>query len=216
MRTVLAADLFCGAGGTSSGLLDACRDLGRTVDLLAINHWDVAIATHQKNLPGVRHMLADVASVDPRAAVPGGRLDLLWASPECKFFSTARGSRPINDQKRADPWQIVRWASELHVRAICIENVPEFRAWGPLNAHGRPIRARRGETYQVFLATLRGLGYAVEDRLLTAADFGDPTTRRRLFILARRDGRPIRWPEPTHAPAGSLLPGQIQIGRAHV
>lgn len=207
MRTIRAVDLFCGAGGTSSGLLAACEQLGAKLDLLAINHWAVAIATHQANLPSVRHLCADVASVDPRGAVPSGRLDFLWASPECKFFSTARGGRPINDQKRADPWQVIRWASELYVRALAIENVPEFRAWGPLNAHGRPIKSRRGETYQAFLETLRRLGYAVEDRVLNAADYGDPTTRRRLFILARRDGRPIRWPGPTHAAAGSLVPG---------
>lgn len=205
--TIRGADLFCGAGGSSSGLLDAADDLGLTVDLLAINHWDVAIATHSKNLPGARHVLADVASVDPRVAVPGGRLDILWASPECKQHSTARGGRPINDQKRADPWQVIRWAAELYIRCIAIENVPEFRAWGPIDARGRPIKSRRGETYQAFLSALRNLGYAVEDKLLVAADYGDPTTRKRLFILARRDGLPIRWPAPTHARPGQLLPG---------
>lgn len=207
VKTVLAVDLFCGAGGTSSGLVAACQDLRARLDLLAINHWSVAIATHERNLPGVRHLCSAVEAVSPTAAVKGRRLDLLVASPECKHFSTARGGRPINDQKRADPWQVVRWAAELRVENLLIENVPEFRSWGPLDARGRPMKSRRGQTYQAYLAALRGLGYQVDDRVLNAADYGDPTTRRRLFILARR-GRPVRWPEPTHARAGSLLPGQ--------
>jgi DNA (cytosine-5)-methyltransferase 1 len=217
VKPVRAVDLFCGAGGTSSGLVAACRQLQRPLDLLAINHWSVAIDTHSRNLPGVRHLCADVTSVDPRAAVPGGRLDLLVASPECKYFSTARGGRPILDQKRADPWQVVRWASELRIDTLLIENVPEFRAWGPLDAGGRPIKRDRGKTYATYLAALRGLGYAVEARVLRSADYGDPTTRRRLFILARR-GKRVRWPQPTHAPAGTLLPGMQswKTARDHV
>ena len=204
---IRAVDLFCGAGGTSSGLIDAAQRLGRPVDLLAINHWSVAIATHQANLPGARHLCAEAENVSPKSVVPSGRLELLVASPECTHFSTARGGRPINDQKRADPWQVIRWAEALRIDNVLIENVPEFRSWGPLDGRQRPIKRRKGEKYRVFLDALRACGYTVEDRVLNAADYGDPTTRRRLFIIARR-ARPVRWPEPTHAPAGSLLPGR--------
>ena len=206
-RTIKAVDLFCGAGGTSLGCVVAAKKIGYRLDLLAINHWDVAIATHEKNLPGVRHLCADVEAVRPDDVVAGHHLDLLVASPTCTHFSSARGGRPINDQKRADPWQVVRWASELRIENILIENVPEFRSWGPIDGRGRPLKSRRGETFQTYLNTLRGLGYTVEARVLNAADYGDPTTRRRLFIIARR-AKPIRWPEPTHAKPDTLAPGQ--------
>lgn len=206
-RAVEAVDLFCGAGGTSSGLVAAGGDLKRPINLLAINHWDVAIATHEKNLPGVRHLCADVETVRPTEHITNGRLDLLVASPTCTHFSTARGGKPINDQKRADPWHVVRWASELRIENILIENVPEFRSWGPLGKNNRPIKKKKGQTFEAYLNTFRAMGYTVEHRVLNAADYGDPTTRRRLFIMCRL-GKDIHWPEPTHAKPGSLLPGQ--------
>ena len=198
-KTIRAADLFCGAGGTSKGLRQACERLGHRLDLTAINHWPTAIATHRANQPDARHICERLERVDPRHVVPGGRLNLLVASPECTHHSNARGGRPVSDQQRASAWIVLRWAEALYIRSILIENVPEFATWGPVGANGQPIKHRSGETYRAFLGALRSLGYHVDVRTLVAADYGDPTTRRRLFILADRRRRP-RWPEPTHAP----------------
>ena len=198
-QTIRAADLFCGAGGTSKGLRLACEALGHKLDLTAINHWPTAIATHRANQPQARHICERLELVDPRVVVPDGRLDLLVASPECTHHSNARGGRPVSDQQRASAWTVLRWAEALYIRSILIENVPEFTTWGPVGANGRPLKHRAGETYQAFLAALRSLGYRIDARVLTAADYGDPTTRKRLFILADRRRRP-RWPEATHAP----------------
>ena len=197
--TIRAADLFCGAGGTSKGLRLACNRLGRRLDLTAINHWPTAIDTHRTNQPEARHICERLELVDPRQVVPGGRLDLLVASPECTHHSNARGGRPVSDQQRASAWTVLRWAEALYIRSILIENVPEFATWGPVGANGRPLKHRAGETYRAFLEALRSLGYHVEARVLTAADYGDPTTRKRLFILADRRRRP-HWPKQTHAP----------------
>lgn len=200
--TIKAADLFCGAGGTSTALTLACQQMGARLDLLAINHWDIAIATHRINHPDGRHLCETLDAVNPRHVVPDGHLHLLMASPECTHHSNARGGRPMSDQSRASAWHVLRWAEALRIDHILIENVREFRNWGPIGTNGRPLKTKRGETYRAFLAALRSLGYQVEDRLLNAADFGDPTTRTRLFIMARRGTRPIRWPTPTHAPEG--------------
>lgn len=204
MRRIRAADLFCGAGGTSTGLLRAAEGSGVEVELLAVNHWSVAIDTHTQNHPGVRHLCASVESLDPLAVIPGGKLDLLIASPECRHHARARGGRPMNDQSRASAWHLLRWLELLHVRSVLIENVEEFREWGPIDTKGRPIKARKGETYRAFLATLRSLGYHVEDRVLNSADYGAATTRRRLYIIARRGRGPIIWPSPTHAAQPTL------------
>jgi DNA (cytosine-5)-methyltransferase 1 len=201
-RTIRAADLFCGAGGTSSGLLDACADLGLKLNLLAINHWPIAIETHSANHPYAEHLCESLDTVDPRKVVPGGRLDLLVASPECTHHSNARGGKPMSDQSRASAWHVARWAEALHVSNILIENVREFRDWGPLDSKGRPIKKRKGELYGAFLNTLRAMGYNVEDRILNAADYGDPTSRKRLFIVARKGNRRVTWPEPSHSAKG--------------
>ena len=198
-KKLRAADLYCGAGGTSSGLAAACTEIGLNLDLVAVNHWDIAIDTHSTNHPDARHYCSTVDSLDPRKVVPGGKLDLMIAAPECCHHSIARGGRPINDQSRASAWHILRWAELLHVNTILIENVREFRNWGPLTTRGRPIKSRKGETYLAFLQALRSLGYKVEDRILNAADYGDATTRERLFIIARRGRKNIKWPEPSHA-----------------
>jgi DNA (cytosine-5)-methyltransferase 1 len=203
-NTIYAGDLFCGAGGSSTGLLRACGAMGKQLDLLAVNHWAVAVETHSTNHPKFRHLCESLDNVNPRTAVPRGRLDILLASPECIFHSRARGGRPINDQARASAWHVVRWAEALRIESILIENVREFREWGPLNAYGRPIKSRKGEIYRAFLNSLRAIGYTVEDQLLNAADFGDPTTRQRLFIQARRGRKPIVWPTPSHNPTGLL------------
>ena len=167
--------------------------------MVAVNHWDIAIDTHSTNHPDAKHYCSTVDSLDPRKVVPGGKLDLMIAAPECCHHSIARGGRPINDQSRASAWHILRWAELLHVNTILIENVREFRNWGPLTTRGRPIKSRKGETYLAFLQALRSLGYKVEDRILNAADYGDATTRERLFIIARRGRKNIKWPEPSHA-----------------
>lgn len=203
MKTIRAADLFCGAGGTSTGLAQACAELRSDLDLVAINHWTIAIDTHSANHPDVKHICASLESLDPRQIVPSGRLDLLVASPECTHFSSARGGKPISDQKRASPYLILRWAEALRIDRILVENVPEFRSWGPLGANGKPLKSKKGTLYHHFLDGLRRLGYTVEDRILNAADYGDPTTRRRLFIQARLGRQPIVWPAPTHSKAAA-------------
>lgn len=199
MKTVLAADLFCGAGGTSTGLAQACADQGKRTRLLAINHWRTAIETHAANHPWADHLCESLDNVDPRKLVPGGRLHLMVASPECAHHSLARGGKPCSDQSRATAWHILRWAEALYVEAILIENVREFQNWGPIGADGRPLKSKRGETFRAFVGALQSLGYRVEWRVLNAADYGDATTRKRLFIQARRGNKRISWPEPTHA-----------------
>ncbi|MBI2060675.1 MAG: DNA cytosine methyltransferase [Nitrospirae bacterium] len=199
-RVIYAADLFCGAGGTSTGLALACRQLGVEIDLLAINHWDTAIETHRTNHPWARHLHSRLQDVDPKKVVPSGRLHLLVASPECTHHSRARGGRPVNDQLRASGWLVLKWLQELYVENVLIENVTEFREWGPLGADGRPLKGQKGETYRAFLNAIRSLGYRVEEGVLNAADYGDATTRERLFILGRRPAhKRIEWPVPTHS-----------------
>ncbi|HEX3884789.1 MAG TPA: DNA cytosine methyltransferase [Stellaceae bacterium] len=199
---VRVADLLCGAGGSSTGAELAIAELGREMELVALNHWDIAIATHSANHPTARHFCQDIETVKPRDAVPDGVLDLLLASPECTQFSQARGGRPIQDQKRATPWCVPNWCASLYVRAFIVENVPELQGWGPIDSRGRPIKKLKGKTFLAWIESLKSLGYRVEWRVLNAADYGDPTTRRRLFILGRRDGRRIRWPDPTHSQQG--------------
>lgn len=206
--TIYAADLFCGAGGTSTGLLAATKRLGKDVKLLAINHWDVAIDTHSANHPHARHMTTGLETVVPKKVVPGGRLDLLWASPACTHHSVARGGRPRCDQSRAQPHLLLDWLSQLYVKRLLIENVPEFVNWGPLGADGKPLKSKKGVLFEDFLQSLKALQYRFEWRVLCCADYGDPTTRKRFFLQAIRGRGKIRWPEPTHAkvPAPNLKP----------
>jgi len=196
----MAADLFCGGGGTSTGLVRAANARGLKISLVAINHWKIAIETHKQNHPWARHVCADLASVeaDPSRLIPGGRLNILVASPECTHHSIARGGKPCSDQSRASAWHVLHWADRLRIEDILIENVREFETWGPLLKNGRPDKDRKGETYQAFIRALESLGYRVEWRVLNAADYGDATTRKRLFIRASRAGR-ITWPEQSHA-----------------
>lgn len=201
---IRAVDLFCGAGGTSSGLYRACHSTGRNVDLLAINHWPRAIETHSLNHPGARHICARLESIRPEDAIPGGRVHILAASPECTHHSVARGGKPVNDQLRSSAWLVLRWLESLRVDNMLIENVREFRDWGPVGASGKPLKSRKGETYQAWLNAIRSFGYTVEDRILCAADYGDPTTRQRLFVLARKGKKPITWPVATHGSPDNL------------
>lgn len=200
MSAVKVVDLFCGAGGESTGIVRACEDLGLELDLLGVNHWDMAVDTHHRNHPQLRRpLLADVDDVKPRVAVPSGRLNLLWASPECTHHSNAAGGRPRNDQSRSGAWVVLTWLTELYVDRLIIENVPEFRHWGPLGADDKPLKSKKGETFNAFIKAIEDLGYHVEYEVLTASNYGDPTSRKRLFIQAVRGRNKIKWPEPTHA-----------------
>lgn len=195
---IQAVDLFCGAGGTTTGLLLAAADLGLTPRMLAVNHWNVAIDTHTRNHPGVTHLCETLDNVDPVKAVPGGHVRLLCASPECTHHSNARGGKPRSDQSRATAWHIPRWATALTVDDILIENVREFMKWGPLTRKGKPDKRYIGRYFRAFCETLANLGYQLEHAIVNAADYGDATTRPRFLLMARRNGKPA-WPAPTHA-----------------
>lgn len=169
------------------------------MELVCVNHWPVAIDTHQRNHPEARHFVQDISTVRPHILVPEGYLDLLMASPTCTHHSVARGGKPTSDQQRSDPWHIITWLTELRVKRIIIENVWEFIGWGPVNMKtGRPIPSRKGEYFHAWTETLRRLGFELEWRKLNAADFGDATTRQRFILMGRSDGRKIHWPMPTH------------------
>lgn len=196
----LIVDLFAGGGGASEGIELA---LGRPVSL-AVNHSRTAIECHQRNHPHTHHEIADVWEVDPVAACAGRTVALLWASPSCTHYSRAKGAHnPKSAEIRSLPWVVIRWARTVKPRAIFLENVPEFLDWGPLNEHGHPIKSKRGRTFKIWLGKLRAQGYHVEWRTLVAADYGAPTTRKRVYLIARCDGQPIAWPEPTHTRNGS-------------
>lgn len=199
--TLRIADLFCGAGGTSTGALAAAEAAGFHVELTAINHWQIAVATHSANHPAARHLCTSIDDVDPRKLYKPGTLDFLWASPECTHHSRARGGKPMHDQSRATAWCVVRWAEALQPGVIFVENVPEFLEWGPLSAKGRPILGKKGSIFAAWKATLESIGYKVDHRILCAADYGAPTTRQRLIVQAVRGRRQITWPRRTHAPA---------------
>ena len=190
----LIVDLFAGGGGASTGILQA---LGRSPDV-AVNHSPDAIRMHTANHPETLHLCASVWEVEPRYVVGKRKVDLLWASPDCTHFSRAKGSAPRSPRVRSLAHVVVEWARAVRPRVICLENVEEFQGWGPLLDDGTPCPARKGETFAAWVAQLEWLGYRVEWRSLVAADYGAPTTRRRLFLVARCDGKPIVWPEPTH------------------
>ncbi|MCI5498001.1 MAG: DNA cytosine methyltransferase [Clostridiales bacterium] len=191
-------DSFAGGGGASTGIELAT---GRVVDI-AINHDPDAILMHKTNHPYTTHYQASVWDVDPEEVCGGSPVGLLWASPDCKHFSKAKGGKPVDKRIRGLAWIVLRWAGTVRPRVIILENVEEFQTWGPVR-RGRPVKAKAGQTFQRFVSQLEALGYAVEWRELVAADYGAPTTRKRFFLIARCDGRPIVWPEPTHAPADS-------------
>lgn len=195
----LIVDNFAGGGGASTGIELA---VGRSVDI-AINHDPEAIRMHQTNHPATRHYCESVWEVDPVEACGGHQVALAWFSPDCRHFSRAKGGKPKDKRIRGLAWVALRWAGTVRPRVIMLENVEEFKTWGPLNRGHRPIKAKQGITFVKFISQLKNLGYAVEYRELTAADYGAPTTRKRFFLIARCDGKPVIWPEPTHAPADS-------------
>lgn len=195
----LLVDNFAGGGGASTGIEMAT---GYSVDI-AINHDPEAIKMHKANHPNTKHYCENVWSVDPVKVCMGRPVGLTWFSPDCKHFSKAKGGKPKDKNIRGLAWVALRWAGLVRPRVIMLENVEEFKTWGPLNRNHRPIKDKQGVTYKRFLKQLKELGYQVETRELVAADYGAPTMRKRFFLIARCDGRPIVWPEPTHAPAGS-------------
>lgn len=209
---ITISDLFCGAGGTSTGALQACNELGLTAELTAVNHWEIAVATHTVNHKTSRHRCASLDSLNPRDLFEEGELDILWASPECMSHSTARGGKPVNDQSRSTAFCVLRWVDALKPRVVLIENVKEFKKWGPIGSNGRPLKKREGEIYNQWLKMLEALGYRVDSKILCSADYGDPTTRKRLFVQAVRGKHPICWPEATHAPYATVEQGNDLFG----
>lgn len=188
---------FAGVGGSCLGIQ---RAIGVSPGV-AINHNAHALAVHALNHPQTLHMVEDVWNVSLRRAARGMRVDGLWMSPDCTHHSRARGGKPRENDRRGLAEVVFQWLDEgVLPRLIFLENVEEFEGWGPLGADGRPIPERKGETFQAWVRRLEGYGYRVEWRSLSACDYGAPTIRRRLYLIARRDGRPIRWPEPTHGP----------------
>lgn len=194
----MIVDSFAGGGGASSGIELAT---GRVVDA-AINHDPDAILMHKTNHPYTKHYQASVWDVDPLDVTGGKPVGLFWASPDCKHFSKAKGGKPVEKKIRGLAWIVLRWAGKARPRVIILENVEEFQTWGPVRK-GRPVKKLAGQTFRRFVKQLEALGYTVEWRELVAADYGAPTTRKRFFLVARCDGKPVTWPEPTHAPDDS-------------
>ena len=191
----IIVDGFAGGGGASTGLEMA---LGRHVDI-AINHNESAIAMHMANHPETKHYCEDIWEIDPVEACEGRPVDLAWFSPDCTHFSKARGSKPVKKHIRGLAWVVVKWAELVQPRIIMLENVEEFQTWGPIDPDtNKPIKEKAGVTFQLWKLKLEELGYKVEHRVLRACDYGSPTTRKRLFLIARCDGKPIVWPEPSH------------------
>ncbi len=204
-RHELIIDNFAGGGGASQGIEDAT---GRPVDI-AINHDKMAVAMHMVNHPKTQHYCEDVFAVDPRKVTNGQPVGLVWLSPDCKHFSKAKGGKPVEKKIRGLAWVALRWAATVQPRVIILENVEEFKTWGPLLKNGQPDPKQKGRTFNCFVNALRRQGYVVETRELRACDFGAPTTRKRLFLIARRDGRRIEWPEPTH---GDTMSAAVKSG----
>lgn len=210
-RKVVIVDLFAGGGGASNGAKSAIKLRNVVVkQFVAVNHWADALATHEANHPDAIHLHCAVEEVDPRKAIVGRIVDLLLAGPSCTTHSNAKGGQSRDEQSRTSPWSILNWVKDLWVRALVIENVPEFQKWGPLSSKGKPIKKLEGTTFNAFIEAIKAQGYVVEWRVLNSADFGDATSRRRLFILARRIGcGPIMWPVPSHVKPAAR--GQLEM-----
>jgi DNA (cytosine-5)-methyltransferase 1 len=193
----LLVDNFAGGGGASTGIEQA---IGRPVDI-AINHDEDALDMHTLNHPHTRHYCESVWDVDPREITNGLPVGLAWFSPDCKHFSKAKGSIPVNKNIRGLAWVAVRWAATVKPRIIILENVEEFISWGPV-VNGVPCKKRKGKTFNSFKKALERHGYQVDFKTLVAADYGVPTTRKRFFMIARCDGLPIVWPKQTHSKDG--------------
>lgn len=194
----IIVDNFAGGGGASTGIELAT---GRRV-AIAINHDPDAIRMHRTNHPYTEHLQASVWDVGPVAECRGRPVGLAWFSPDCKHFSKAKGAALVDRKIRGLAWITLRWAAKVRPRVIILENVEEFQTWGPVR-RGKPVKKLAGTTFRKFISQLEALGYAVEFRELVAADYGAPTSRKRFYMIARCDGKPIVWPKPTHSKTGA-------------
>ena len=209
----IIVDNFAGGGGASTGIELAT---GRVVEI-AVNHDPDAILMHKTNHPHTAHYQASVWDVDPVEVCAGRPVGLAWFSPDCKHFSKAKGAALVDRKIRGLAWIVLRWAAKVRPRVIILENVEEFQTWGPVRK-GKPVKKKAGQTFRKWKKQLLDLGYDIEHRELVAADYGAPTIRKRFFLVARCDGKPIVWPDRTHAPADNeeVKSGKRKIGRAHV
>jgi len=200
----LVIDNFAGGGGASTGIESA---IGRAIDI-AINHDEQAIAMHRINHPQTKHYCESVWDIDPIEVTNGQPVGLVWLSPDCKHFSKAKGGKPVEKKIRGLAWVALRWIAKVKPRVVMLENVEEFKTWGPLiedeSGNTYPDPNRRGETFNSFVRQIESHGYKVEFNELRACDYGAPTIRKRLFMIARRDGLPIVWPVPTHGSPESI------------
>ena len=200
----LIIDNFAGGGGTSTGLEQA---FGRPVDI-AINHDPEALAMHAANHPHTTHLCESVWDVDPIKVTGNRPVGLVWLSPDCKHFSKAKGGKPVEKKIRGLAWVTLRWAAKCKPRVIMLENVEEFKTWGPLliaaDGSAKPDPAKKGKTFDSFIRQLRAHGYTVDYREMRGCDHDTPTIRKRFFLVARRDGIAIQWPEPTHGAPDSI------------
>lgn len=199
-RELNTVDLFCGAGGASTGMELALSRLKLSHRGLAINHWSVAVDTMRANHPCIDAKQMSIEEAVPGELVPGGEVDLLWASPSCTHHSRAKGGKPRDNQLRAQPELILTWLDQLFVRRMIVENVPEFTEWGPLGKDRRPLKNKAGDCFKAWINSIEKRNYIVEWRVLNCADYGDATTRRRFFLQAvRKECGRIVWPEPEYA-----------------
>jgi DNA (cytosine-5)-methyltransferase 1 len=211
----ISIDCFAGGGGASCGIALAT---GQS-PAVAINHWATALSVHAANHPDTHHVTEDVWAVDPSEVVAGRPVGVAWFSPDCTHFSRAKSGKPRTNKIRGLAWSVARWAAAVAPRLIVVENVMEFAGWCPLDRDGNPIAEKKGQTFRAWVRRLQRLGYTVDWRVLAACDYGAPTTRRRLYVVARRGSESIRWPEPTHGPgraspwrtAGEIIDWSIPI-----
>tara|TARA_B100000953_G_scaffold285553_1_gene266242 strand:- start:3173 stop:4555 length:1383 start_codon:yes stop_codon:yes gene_type:complete len=196
LREGLVIDLFAGGGGASIGIEEA---IGRPIDV-ALNHDPYALALHGVNHPRTVHHCQNIEDADPLAITQGRPVFHLHASPSCTQFSRSRRALPAERQLRDHAWRVLDWVRQTMPAILTVENVPEFRDWGPLKPSGFPDRNRAGEYWNSWNQQIRELGYEIEDNVINAADLGAHTARERLMVVARRDGRPIEWPEEDHGP----------------
>jgi DNA (cytosine-5)-methyltransferase 1 len=206
-KKIITFSLFCGGGGEHLGKTLAFRDLGiyDNCQFWALNHWQIAVDTLQRNFPHTLSYCEDIEKIDV-SEIGIKTIDLLWASPSCVYHSAARNKKPINEmdvahaeQQRAHATEVYkRWLCKCDVPVFLMENVREFLSWGPLDEYGRVIKERKGEYFRDFVSKLKKLDYQVDWKILNAADYGDPTTRKRFFLQAVKDGKGIHWPQPTH------------------
>ena len=196
LKEINTADLFCGAGGASTGCDRACRKLRFRRRGVAINHWRIAVDTMRRNHPNLNTLDCKIEEAIP-AELVHGKLHLLWASPTCTHFSRARGGKPKNDQQRSQPEFVITWLTQCDVDNLIVENVPEFQDWGPLDEEGHPVKSQKGVYFRAWVTHIKSLGYNVKYNVLCCADYGDATTRKRFFLIASKAGLPMpEFPKP--------------------